>query len=166
MKRFFVVAVVVVGAYAGARVTSHKHPIAPPTAPAAPSVVAPSTAGRPWAASSPSVSDNASIARAFANRAQDLRVDGEGVVSRLLPDDNHGDRHQRFLVRLPSGQMVLIVHNIAIAPRIQNLRVGGEVTFEGEYIWNDKGGLVHWTHHDPSGRHKEGWIKYSGRTYR
>ena len=94
-----------------------------------------------------------------------VRVDGDGVVSRVLPDDNQGDRHQRFLVQLPSGQSILIVHNIDIAPRVQNLRVGNAIQFEGEYVWNDKGGLVHWTHHDPAGRHRTGWLKYGGRTY-
>lgn len=110
-------------------------------------------------------SDDATIARAFATHARDVRVDGDGVVARVLPDDNQGDRHQRFLVRLPSGQSVLIVHNIDIAPRVQNLRVGDAIQFEGEYVWNDKGGLVHWTHHDPAARHRTGWIKYGGRTY-
>lgn len=87
------------------------------------------------------------------------------MVSRVLPDDTQGDRHQRFLVRLPTGQAILIVHNIDIAPRVQNLRAGDEVAFSGEFVWNDKGGLVHWTHHDPAGRHKAGWLRHAGRTY-
>jgi hypothetical protein len=113
----------------------------------------------------PAQTDNSEIARAFSSHARDVRVDGEGTVARVLPDDTQGGRHQRFLVNLPSGQSVLIVHNIDIAPRVENLRVGDDIQFEGEYIWNDKGGLVHWTHHDPAARHKTGWIKYAGRTY-
>jgi hypothetical protein len=68
-------------------------------------------------------------------------------------------------VRLPTGQSVLIVHNIDIAPRIENLRVGDEIEFEGEYVWNDQGGLVHWTHRDPSGQHRAGWVKHAGHEY-
>ena len=113
----------------------------------------------------PSVSSDASIARAYAEQARDVPVEGEGVVSRLLPDDTQGGRHQRFLVRLASGQSLLIVHNIDIAPRVRNLTVGDAVQFAGEFVWNEKGGLVHWTHHDPSGRHKAGWLRYAGRRY-
>jgi hypothetical protein len=32
-------------------------------------------------------------------------------------------------------------------------------------VWNEQGGLIHWTHHDPNGRHVAGWIKHNERTY-
>jgi hypothetical protein len=57
------------------------------------------------------------------------------------------------------------VHNIDIAPRVDNLRTGDSIRFYGEYVWNAQGGLVHWTHHDPEGRHMAGWLKYKERTY-
>jgi hypothetical protein len=31
--------------------------------------------------------------------------------------------------------------------------------------WNPQGGVIHWTHHDPAGRHLSGWVKHNGRTY-
>ncbi len=73
--------------------------------------------------------------------------------------------HQRFIVRLASGQTVLIAHNIDLAPRVAGLTVGATVRFQGEYEWNDRGGLVHWTHHDPEGRRSAGWIEYRGTRY-
>ena len=94
-----------------------------------------------------------------------VEVAGEGVVSKILSDDTEGLRHQQFILRLPSGQTVLIEHNTDLAPRIDNLKQGDTVTFSGEYIWNEKGGLVHWTHHDPTNRHPAGWLKHNGRTY-
>ena len=111
------------------------------------------------------LSDDSSVGRAFKNRASDVQVEGEGVVTRLLPDDLAGDKHQRFILRLASGQTVLLAHNIDIAPRVGELRKGDRVRFCGEYIWNEKGGTVHWTHHDPRGNHTAGWIQHNGRIY-
>jgi hypothetical protein len=102
---------------------------------------------------------------AFENRQSNIQVGGSGVVVRILPDDLQGSRHQRFILRLPSGQTVLISHNIDLAPRVDAVREGDTVEFFGEYEWNSKGGLVHWTHHDPAGRHKGGWLKHNGSTY-
>jgi len=105
------------------------------------------------------------IGRAFKNRTSNVQVEGEGVVTRLLADDLSGSTHQRFIVRLKSGQTVLIAHNIDIAPRVAGLQKGDGIRFYGEYVWNEKGGMVHWTHHDPEGRHAAGWLKHRGRTY-
>ncbi|HEU4507691.1 MAG TPA: DUF3465 domain-containing protein [Pyrinomonadaceae bacterium] len=106
------------------------------------------------------------IARAFASGASDIQLEGEGTVSRLLPDDLNGSRHQRFIVQLASGQTLLIAHNIDIAPRIDALAVGDSVRFNGEYVWNEKGGVIHWTHHDPRGKHVAGWVIHNGKTYK
>jgi Protein of unknown function (DUF3465) len=110
-------------------------------------------------------SDDA-IGRAFASGASDIQVEGEGTVIRLLSDDTNGSPHQRFIVQLASGQTLLISHNIEIAPRIVRLEVGDSVRFNGEYVWNAKGGLIHWTHHDPRGRHVAGWLVHNGKTYK
>ena len=109
---------------------------------------------------------DSSVARAFEQHRKDVLVEDEGVVSRVLSDDTSGRTHQRFIVRLLSGQTVLIEHNTDLAPRVEGLGVGDSISFSGEYVWNDKGGLVHWTHHDPAGRRPSGWIKHNGRTYR
>ncbi len=105
------------------------------------------------------------LARAFADRATDLEVEGQGTVSRLLPEDTDGARHQRFILRLDSGQTLLVSHNVDVAPPVARLRVGDTVSFKGVYEWNAQGGLVHWTHHDPAGAHAPGWIRHGGRTY-
>lgn len=107
----------------------------------------------------------ASVAAAHAAQADDVLVEGRGRVTRLLPDDTEGDRHQRFLVDTDGGPRVLIVHNIDVAPRVAPLAVGDTVRFRGDYVWNDKGGLVHWTHHDPRGHHPGGWIEAGGRRF-
>lgn len=111
------------------------------------------------------VSNDAALAQAFRSQQSNLQVEGVGVVIKLLPDDNRGSRHQRFLLRLNSGQTLLIAHNIDLAAKIDNLRVGDSVAFSGEYEWSHKGGTLHWTHHDPAGRHVAGWLKHDGRIY-
>lgn len=93
------------------------------------------------------------------------QVRGSGTVSRILSDDNEGSRHQRFIVRLSSGRTLLIAHNIDLAPRVRSLSVGDTVSFYGEYETNDRGGVIHWTHHDPRGSHVGGWIEHKGRRY-
>jgi len=115
----------------------------------------------------PSASMAAEIAlqNAYTNRQSDIQVKGGGKVTKLLSDDLDGSRHQRFILMLGSGETLLVSHNIDLAPRINSLKVGDVVEFHGEYEWNDKGGVVHWTHHDPDGRHIAGWIKHQGNTY-
>ena len=105
------------------------------------------------------------FADAYASRRSNLQVSGEGTVTRLLPDDNEGSRHQRFIVALVSGQTLLVAHNIDIAPRIGSLQQGDRVLFSGEYEWNEKGGVIHWTHRTASGPHPGGWLKHKGQTY-
>ena len=97
--------------------------------------------------------------------ASGSQFSGNGRVTRVLSDDNIGSRHQRFILTLPSSQTILIAHNIDIAPRVPSLRVGDTISFNGIYERNSKGGVVHWTHRDPNGRHAAGWLKKNGRTY-
>ena len=105
------------------------------------------------------------VAEAYANQASDVQVSGQGTVSRLLDDDHDGSRHQRFILRFDSGQTLLVAHNINLAPRIDSLAVGDVVEFNGVYEWNDRGGVLHWTHHDPQGEHEPGWLRHRGRTF-
>jgi hypothetical protein len=102
---------------------------------------------------------------AFANHRSNIQVQGSGIVKSVLADDHDGSRHQRFIVQLGSGQTLLIAHNITLSGRVDSLKVGDRVAFNGEYEWNPQGGMIHWTHHDPVGRHLSGWIRHNGRTY-
>jgi hypothetical protein len=95
---------------------------------------------------SPSSAHSGSLTQGtLGTEANNTQVRGAGVVERTLSDDNDGSRHQRFILRLASGQTLLVAHNIDLAPRVANLRTGDTVEFSGEYEWNEKGGVVHWT---------------------
>jgi hypothetical protein len=93
------------------------------------------------------------------------QVSGIGTVVRVLADDNDGSRHQRFILELGSERTLLVAHNIDLAPRIPSLSKGDTVSFYGEYETNPQGGVIHWTHHDPQGRHAAGWLEHEGRRY-
>jgi hypothetical protein len=106
------------------------------------------------------------IKELFDAGKSDVWVSGKGKVTRILKDDNDGDRHQRFILELSTGQTLLIAHNIDIAPRLDGLDEGDTVSFYGEYYWSDEGGGVHWTHHDPDGSSDGGWLSWGGKTYK
>jgi hypothetical protein len=105
------------------------------------------------------------LAQAFENGQSNLQLEGRGKVMRVLPDDNSGSRHQRFILQLDSGQTVLVAHNIDLADRVSSLQEGDLVEFYGEYEWNPEGGVIHWTHQDPRGGHKAGWLRHQGIAY-
>lgn len=87
----------------------------------------------------------------------------DATVSRLLSDDNEGSRHQRFIIKPGGKQTLLVAHNIDLARRIP-IRKGDTISLRGRYEPNNRGGVVHWTHHDPRGG-PGGWIEYNGKRY-
>jgi len=91
-------------------------------------------------------------------------VEASGFVRRLLSDDNDGSRHQRMILDMRNGQTLLIAHNLDLARRVP-VGLGDRIQFRGMYEWNDLGGLIHWTHHDPLGVEDGGFIKFRTRIY-
>ena len=91
-------------------------------------------------------------------------IEDSGVVVRLLPDDDDDDPHQRFVIRLSSGQTLLVAHNIELAERVP-VGMGDRIGFRGVYEWNSQGGVVHWTHRDPQGGEEEGFIRFRDEIY-
>lgn len=107
----------------------------------------------------------AAVVQAFEQQRSGVVVEVAAVIQRLLPDDLEGSRHQRFIVRLAGDHTVLVSHNIDLADRVP-VAVGDSVEIRGQYEWNDRGGVLHWTHRDPQGRRPGGWIRHEGVTVR
>lgn len=105
------------------------------------------------------------VKAAYEQRQSNVQVQGSGRVKAILIDDNDGSRHQKFILVLKNGLSILVAHNIDLAPKISNLNKDDIVEFYGEYEYNPKGGVLHWTHHDPQGRHESGWLKHDGQIY-
>jgi hypothetical protein len=116
------------------------------------------------ARSGPAATTDSQILEAYRSRRSELMVEGGGRVSRILDDDRQGSRHQRFLVTLDGGHTLLVAHNIDVAARVP-LEAGDTIDFRGQYEWNEKGGVLHWTHRDPEERHPGGWIRHEGRVF-
>ncbi len=104
------------------------------------------------------------VTDAFHSHRSNVEVETGGRVLRVLPDDREGSPHERFIVRVEGGPSVLVAHNLALAARVP-VAPGDSVEMHGEYEWNQKGGVIHWTHRDPGGGHPAGWIKHQGRLY-
>jgi hypothetical protein len=109
------------------------------------------------------VGDNA-VQQAYADHRSGQWLEISGRVSRVLRDDNEGSRHQKFILELDDGHTVMVAHNIDLAERIP-VRRGLTLTVRGKYEWNDRGGVIHWTHHDPDSRIQGGWIMLGNVSY-
>jgi uncharacterized protein DUF3465 len=117
-------------------------------------------------ACAPATPDNGSVERDYAERRSIVEVTAEGVVTAILSDDSGpSGTHQRFIIRLTGAtQTVLVDNNVTIGRRVP-VTSGDDVVVHGEYVWNDQGGLIHFTHHDPAPSHEGGWIDLHGTRY-
>ena len=116
---------------------------------------------------SPGATEHSDIASLFRNGRGDVIVVSDGEVVKILPDDLHDDdgsgQHQQFLVDVPGGVTIKIAHNLKFG-RVP-VHEGDRIRFKGEYEFNDRGGCIHWTHHDPKGWHEDGWLEHRGKRY-
>ena len=139
-------------AYGAWRLGSHRADELPPPAASAPADSAVSRSG------------DELVLDLFREQRSGVMVEVSGRVETLLPDDREGSAHQRFILRLAEGHTLLVSHNIDLAPRVPLAR-GDELELRGQYEWNQRGGVVHWTHHDPQGRREGGFIRHRGELY-
>ena len=117
-------------------------------------------------ACAPASPDNAAVERDYAGKRSGVEVTAEGVVTSVLADESGpSGTHQRFIFRLAgSTQTVLVDNNVTIGQRAP-VSPGDDVIVHGEYVWNDQGGLIHFTHHDGAPNHEGGWIELKGLRY-
>jgi hypothetical protein len=93
----------------------------------------------------------------------------EGTVAKVLPPSSTSTgEHERFLLDVHTGsgdeQLILIAHNTDIAPEAP-VSADDDVIVRGVLEIDQGGPVIHWTHHDPAGRHLNGFIKAHGQTY-
>ncbi len=101
-------------------------------------------------------------ASACANGASHVEVQSTGVVARVLGTrDSRSGMHEGFLLRT-GGRTILVEDNVDITGPVP-LQTGDSVRLRGQYECDDD--VIHWTHRDPRGRHRSGYIEVDGRRY-
>lgn len=108
------------------------------------------------------VNSDSRIEQLVKSRVSGKMVTIEAIVIKLLKDDLKGDKHQKMILK-NANNTLLLAHNIDIAQRVP-AKKGDVLLIKGQYEWNDKGGLLHWTHRSNSS-HPAGWIKHNNITY-
>ncbi len=113
-----------------------------------------------------SPNDRALCAAYSAQRSR-VEVVADGTVTRVLGvAPGRVSPHEGFLLRLASGcsLIVRVEANTDFTGPIP-LAEGQRVAVKGEYEYYPRGGVVHWTHRDPRGRHEGGYIATGGQVY-
>jgi hypothetical protein len=112
---------------------------------------------------------NVAVYDAWRAQRSHVEVTADGSVARVLGlRQGPTGLHEGFLLHLRGaeghGLTVRVEDNVDITGRIP-LVSGDDVEVRGEYIYDPRGGLIHYTHHDPRGHHSSGYVRVNGRVY-
>ena len=118
-------------------------------------------------ASHPETPDNGLVCKTYAAQAGKQEVLAQGnvvaVLGTMLGPSGH---HEGFLLHL-TGDCDLTVRvetNVDLTGPVP-LKAGEAAIVKGEYEYSALGGVIHWTHIDPGGRHVAGYVQAAGKVY-
>jgi hypothetical protein len=109
-------------------------------------------------------SDAALVSAVNGRRRLNFVQGGNMTVIKVLPDDNQGLKHQKWIVRLSNGSQLMGVYNSDMCERVP-LKAGDVIAMGGQFIWTNEGGLLHWLHHDPRNHRPDGFVQLNGKFY-
>jgi hypothetical protein len=116
-------------------------------------------------ASAGAMNADQAVASCATNRSQyhhvEVYIPRANVVRVLGIRRSYSGAHEGFVIAA-SGQTITVEDNVDITGPIP-LRRGDTVSLLGQYECDD--GVIHWTHHDPRGRHPVGYIEVNGQRY-
>jgi len=121
-------------------------------------------------ASAPPPNDgNAAIYNAWLTQHSHLEVTASGVIARDLGTRSGvSGTHEGFLLHLSGasgrGLTVRVEANVDFTG-LMPIAAGEPVVVRGEYEFDSRGGVIHWTHRDPRGRHPDGYIQIQNKRY-
>lgn len=112
---------------------------------------------------------NAALYDAWRTQRSHVEVTASGVVARDL-GTRSGIRspHEGFLLHLSGasgrGLTVRVEANVDFTGPLPII-AGAPVVVRGEYEFDARGGVIHYTHRDPRGRHPDGYIELQNKRY-
>jgi Protein of unknown function (DUF3465) len=117
----------------------------------------------------PGADSNAGVYEAWRAQRSQVEVTASGSVARLLGlRRGPSGLHEGFLMHLRGdaghGLTVRVEDNVDITGEIP-LAEGDAVEVRGEYVYDSRGGVIHYTHHDPRGRHPAGYVRVGEKTF-
>jgi hypothetical protein len=117
--------------------------------------------------SQPEQPDNGAICNDYAHQESHQEVIAHGMVADVFGEsEGPSGEHEGYLLKL-DGDCDLLLRvetNTSITGPIP-IRPRQELIVKGEYEFDPEGGVLHWTHHDPSARHIAGYVVIGSRTY-
>ncbi len=114
-------------------------------------------------------SSNGAVYDAWRAHRSYVEVTASGSVAHVLGTRlGPSGMHQGFLLHLTGAQggglTVRVEDNTDLTGPIP-MRAGDAAVVRGEYIYDPRGGIIHYTHRDPRGRHPSGYVQVEGRLY-
>jgi hypothetical protein len=103
----------------------------------------------------------------YASGSSGAEVIGHGTVLGVLGTrGGPSGEHEGFLLKLDQqcDLLLRVETNVDITGPVP-LEVGEVVTVKGQFEDDANGGVIHWTHHDPRGRHVSGYVEADGKIY-
>jgi len=112
---------------------------------------------------------NGAVYDAWRAQRSNVEVTAAGSVAGILGlRRGPSGLHEGFLLHLSGaaghGLTVRVEDNVDITGEIP-LAQGAQVEVRGEYVYDSRGGLIHYTHHDPRGRHPAGYVRVGDKTF-
>ncbi len=111
--------------------------------------------------------DNANVCSIYSAQQSRAEVVASGKIVEVLGTRRGpSGEHEGFLIRLSDrcDLLLRVETNVDLTGPVP-LHTGQDVVVKGEYEFDPMGGVIHWTHHDPRGRHEGGFVQADGRTY-
>ena len=106
---------------------------------------------------------NGAVYDAWRAQRSGAEVTADGSIARILGTRaGPSGEHEGFLLHLRGasgrGLTVRVETNVDLTGPIP-LSPGEDVEVRGEYVYDSSGGIIHYTHRDPSGRHAAGYVR-------